>query len=93
MKKVTWFYLTDCPYCKQALKALDALKKEDAKYAEVEIEWVDEQAHLEIADRYDYHAVPCLWVGDEKLYEAHLFETYAECYGKLKTVFDTALAA
>lgn len=91
MKKITWFYLSDCPYCKQACRALAELKKENPKYAQVEINWVDEQAHPEIADRYTYHAVPCLWIGDQKLYEAHLFETYQECYGKVKAVFDEAL--
>ncbi|MBR1672269.1 MAG: glutaredoxin, partial [Fretibacterium sp.] len=32
MKKVTFFYLENCPYCKQARKALDELKAGDARY-------------------------------------------------------------
>ena len=26
MKKITMFYLEDCPYCKNAFKAMDELK-------------------------------------------------------------------
>mgnify|MGYP000851554055 CR=1 FL=1 len=92
MKKITWFYLSDCPYCHQARKALDELKRENPEYKKVEIDWVDEQVHPEIADQYDYHAVPCLWIGQQKMYEAHLFETYEECYGKVKAVLEAAVA-
>lgn len=91
MKKITWFYLEDCPYCKNAKKALAELKEENPAYKDVEIDFIEENAHPDIVDKYDYHAVPCLWIGDEKLYEAHLFEKYDEAKANVQRVLDAAL--
>lgn len=91
MKKVTWFYLEDCPYCKNAKKALAELKEENPTYKDVEIDFIEENAHPEIVDQYDYHAVPCLWIGGDKLYEAHLFEKYDETKSNVKRVLDAAM--
>ena len=54
MKKVTFFYLENCPYCKQARKALDELKAGDARYGTVTMDWIEESDHPDIAERYDY---------------------------------------
>ena len=40
MKKVLAFRLEGCPYCRQAMKAVQELGAEDAKYASVGIDWV-----------------------------------------------------
>ena len=91
MKKITWFYLEDCPYCKNAKKALAELKEENPAYKDVEIDFIEENAHPEIVDQYDYHAVPCLWIGGDKLYEAHLFEKYDETKANVKRVLYAAM--
>lgn len=92
MKKVTCFYLEKCPYCIQAKKALDELIDENPDYGQVEIDWIEESRNPEIIDQYDYYATPSMFIGQEKLYEAYLFETYEECKTHVKGVLDQALA-
>ena len=92
MKKITFFYLEKCPYCKQARRALDELKAEDAKYGTVDMEWVEESQRPDVADRYDYYSVPTMFLGDEKLYEAKPGEKYEECMANVRRVLDAALA-
>lgn len=92
MKTVTFFYLTGCPYCAQARKALDELYGENPAYRQVPIEAIEEEEHPDIADRWDYWAVPSMFVGTGKLYEAHIGERYPECKAKVKAVLDAALA-
>lgn len=91
MKKITAFELAECPYCVQGKKALADLIDENPEYGKVEIEWIEEGAHPEIIANYDYYATPSMFIGKEKLYEAHLFETYEECKGHIKDVLDKAL--
>ena len=74
MKKITYFHLNSCPYCKNANKAIEELRAENPEYIE----------------KYDYHAVPCMWIGDQKIYEAHLFEKYDECKEQVRKVFEAA---
>ena len=81
MKKITYFHLPSCPYCKNANKAIEELRAENPEYKNIEIE---------IIANYDYHAVPCMWIGDQKIYEAHLFEKYAECKEQVRKVFEAA---
>ncbi|MCR5161745.1 MAG: glutaredoxin [Lachnospiraceae bacterium] len=92
MKKVTCFYITTCPYCVQGKKALADLIAENPDYGRVEIEWIEENEHPDIADQYDYYACPSMFIGKEKLYESHLFETYDECKGKIRAVLERAMA-
>lgn len=91
MKKITCFYLEDCPYCVNAKKAIEELKEENKKYKDIEIEWIEENEHPEIIDNYDYHAVPCMFIEENKEYEAHLFEKYEETKESIKKVFDKVL--
>ena len=74
MKKVTYFHLPTCPYCKQADRAIEELTAEHPEYAAVEFERINEYEHPEIADQYDYQCNPCMFIGKEKIYESHLFE-------------------
>ena len=92
MKKLTMFYLEDCGYCAKARKALDELYAEDPRYREVEIEKIEESRHPEVAEQYDYYAVPTFFDGKEKLFEAHLFMSYEEIRDEVKRVLDHALA-
>lgn len=92
MKDITMFYLDDCGYCHKAHQAMDALYKEDPRYKEIPIKKIEESREPEIADQYDYWAVPTYFVGDRKVFEAHIGMSYEDIYDKVKEAFDTALA-
>ena len=70
MKKVTLFYMVGCPYCNNARKAVEELKREDERCAQVDIEWIDERKESALAEQYDYYYVPSIFLGKTKLYEA-----------------------
>ncbi len=89
MEKLTVFYLQNCPYCKKAKEALEELKTENPSYGNVEMEWIEESVHPEIADKYDYYRVPSIFRGNEKLYECDPSHDYDE----IKRQFGLALAA
>lgn len=91
MKNVTLFYLTNCPYCHNAKRALDELFSYDQRYSEIEIKWIEESQESEFAAQYDYYYVPTVYFGDKKLYEADPSEDYADCKLKLKSALDTVL--
>ena len=90
-KKILAFYIDGCPYCRQARKAVDELTHE-TQYEDVQIEWVNENQHPEISERYDYYYVPTMFVDDVKIYEAKRGESYEECRENVKRVFDSSLA-
>ena len=92
MKKVTYFHMDTCPYCIQADRVIEELVREHPEWAAVEFERIDENEHPEIADRYDYYANPSMFIGQEKLYESHLFETKAECRRHIEEFFRRAAA-
>ena len=69
MKKILYFYLSSCPYCRQASQWLDELMGEDPAYRAVEIERFEERRQPEIADLYDYYYVPTFYVDGVKLHE------------------------
>lgn len=93
MQKVTYFHLPSCPYCQQADRILDELIREHPEYAAVEFERINEMEHPEIADRYDYYANPSMFIGTEKIYEAHLFEKPEETRRHVLEVLQRALEA
>jgi len=69
MKKVTMFYLENCPYCKKAFKMIDVLKEENPEYANIQIEAIEESKEVHIAASYDYYLVPTFYIDGFKLYE------------------------
>ncbi|MBQ3644961.1 MAG: thioredoxin family protein [Synergistaceae bacterium] len=89
-KKVLAFYLEGCPYCKQAREALKELISENEKYSSVSFEWVEENQHPEISEKYDYYSVPSMFVDGEKIYEAHRGEKYEECKENVRKVLEAA---
>ncbi|MCI6271594.1 MAG: thioredoxin family protein [Erysipelotrichaceae bacterium] len=91
MEKITCFHLNTCPYCVNAKKAIEELISENSEYSKITVDWIEENEHPEIIEKYDYHAVPCMFVGDKKMYEAYLFETFDHCKQSIKTVFDYVL--
>lgn len=92
MEKLALFYLTDCPYCHNAKRALKELIGEQPSYGKVEIQWIEESEQPDVAERYDYYYVPAVFMGTEKLYEARPMESYAQCREHLRAALDAALA-
>ncbi len=92
MKKITAFYLEGCPYCRQAKEALKELKNENEKYSSVLIEWIEENQHPEISEKYDYYRVPSMFIENEKIYEAHTGEKFDECKENVKKVLEAAMS-
>ena len=93
MKEIKLFYLENCPYCHYAKRALDELAKENPLYGEVNVEWIEESEHPELAGKYDYYYVPTIFAAGKKLYEAHPSEDYAACRKNVKAALDAVLNA
>lgn len=91
MKKVTIFYLADCPYCHSAQRALAELKVEMPEYCEIEVEWIEESRQPDLAKQYDYYYVPSIFNGDKKLYEATPSEDYASIKENVREALQAAL--
>ena len=69
MKKITMFYMKECPHCRKAQQIIDELKASNPDYAALEIEKIEENEHPEIAGEYDYFYVPTFFVDGNKLFE------------------------
>ncbi len=83
--KLTLFYLPGCPHCRLALRLLDELRGENADYARIGIDMIDESAQKALAASYDYFYVPCFFMGKSKLHEGHAERE------DIKRVLDAAL--
>ena len=92
MKQLTLCHLDHCPYCRNARRAIEALKAENPAFEDLEIEWVEESRHPERTQGRDYYYVPTLYDGDRKLYEARPGQDYEEIREHLRAAFDAALA-
>ncbi|MBQ9632618.1 MAG: thioredoxin family protein [Lachnospiraceae bacterium] len=93
MKQLTMFYLEDCGYCAKARKALEELCSENPEYQKIPIQMIEESREPELADQYDYYAVPSFFDRKEKLFEAHLFMSYEDIRNEVRRVLDYALSA
>lgn len=91
MRELTMFYLDDCGYCAKAFQALDELFAEDPAYASIPLKRIEESQEPELADRYDYYAVPSFFIGKEKLFEAHIGMRYEDIKDAVKRCLDAAL--
>jgi len=67
--EILYFYLRGCPYCKMADEYIAELIEENPAFAGVKITKVEEQQNAAFAKTYNYHYVPCLWIGTKKLHE------------------------
>ncbi|WP_196590232.1 glutaredoxin family protein [Pectinatus frisingensis] len=92
MKTITAFYLTDCPYCHKAKKAIKELIMENEDYSAVPIQWHEENEEPDAIKGYEYYYVPSLFIGREKLYEAQPGQSYEEIKKYVKTALDKALS-
>ena len=93
MKEIEIFYLTSCPYCINARRAVEELCAENPAFASIKLNWIEELEHPEIADKYDYYSVPSLFYGDEKLYEAHFTHSYNVIKKHIRSAFEQVLSA
>ena len=91
MRVLTMFYLDDCGYCAKARRALEELYAENPEYREIPIHMIEESMEPELADQYDYYAVPSFFDGKKKLFEAHLFMSYENIRDEIGRVLDYAL--
>lgn len=69
MKKLTMFYLENCPHCRRAYSMIEELKSQYQKYSNVNIELVEESKNVQMASAHDYYYVPAFFLDGEKLFE------------------------
>ena len=89
MKNLTIFYMEGCPYCRMGRQAVEALLEEE-QYAGISVEWVNEKTEADRAAQYDYYYVPSVFLGEEKLFEAHPGDDLAVISAGMKKAFDAA---
>ncbi len=91
MKEVLMFYLESCGYCDKARRALDELFEENPAYRQVPLTRIEESREPELADRYDYYAVPTFFVDGKKIFEARLFMSFEDIKAGTKAALDAAM--
>ena len=91
MKEILGFHLNGCPYCVNAFRAIAELKAGDPAYADISIQWVEDQDAVELFKTHPYEYYPNLWFDLDKQYEAQPGESYAQTKAYIKAVFDKAL--
>lgn len=89
-KKITFFYLPGCPYCKNANKAIEELIQENPAYGSIEIERINELDPPAGISGYNYYYVPSMFIGKEKIYEADPSQGYEDIKESVRTVFEKA---
>ncbi|MCI7094107.1 MAG: thioredoxin family protein [Lachnospiraceae bacterium] len=90
MKAILMFYRDDCGYCDMAFRALKELESAHPEYAEIPFRKVEETQDPVYADKFDYYATPTFYVGDEKIFEAHIGLKYDQMKDEVEKVFRTA---
>ena len=88
MKTLTMIEMAGCPYCANAHRAINALKAEGGAYADVPVEYIDENAEPERTKPYAGIYVPSLFVGGEKYYEAQPGHDYETILAAVRVAFD-----
>ena len=92
MKTIDLFYLTTCPYCINAKKALESLKEENPSYGQIGIRWIEEESVTAFPAWADYYYVPTIFYNEKKLYEAKPGQDYDTIRANIKEALDTVLA-
>ena len=92
MKELEIFFLSDCPYCFNARKALRELMDEQPAYASVIVRWIEERANPEAAKSMDYYYVPSVFYRGKKLYEARPGQGYAEIKANLGNALERVIS-
>ncbi len=92
MMQATIFYMEGCPYCRNAKRALEELVREKPEYAGAKVEWVNEEVYPERTNGYDYYYVPSIFIGKEKLYEAHPGDDYEKIRENVRAALEKAIS-
>ena len=81
-----------CPYCQNALRAIEALRAESSDYAKVEVEHIDENREPEKTKPFagSYYYVPSLFIEGKKYYEAQPGHDYATIHAEVEKAFAAA---
>lgn len=90
-KEILLFSRDDCGYCAKAHKAIAELKAENPAYGTLSLRKVEETREPEFIEKFDYYAVPTLYLDGVKKFEAHIGMGYDEIKDAVKRVFDEAL--
>ena len=90
-KEILLFSRDDCGYCAKAHKAIAELKAENPAYGTLSLREVEETREPEFIEKFDYYAVPTLYLDGVKKIEAHIGMGYDEIKDAVKRVFDEAL--
>ena len=93
MDEIEIFYLTGCPYCDNARRAVTELQREEPGYRALPIRWIEENQEPALADSYDYYRVPSVFFRGEKLYECSPLHGYGAIKAHIRAAFDRALEA
>ena len=73
-------------------ETLKELMAEKPAYQDIKITKIEENEHMDIAEQYDYYAVPSFFIGKEKLFEAHIGMRYEDIKAAVKACLDAALS-
>lgn len=84
-QEVKMMILETCPYCRQAFRMMDELRKENPAFRSVTVDVIDEEREPEKTDGYDYWYVPTFFVGPRKIMEG------VPTLEKIEAVFREAL--
>ena len=71
-KEILLFSRDDCGYCAKAHKAIAELKAENPAYGTLSLREVEETREPEFIEKFDYYAVPTLYLDGVKKFEAHI---------------------
>ena len=93
MREIEIFYLTGCPYCQNARRAVAELVSENPAYGALNLKWIEETEEPALADSRDYFRVPSVFYAGDKLYEASPLQGYESIRESLREAFDRALAS
>ena len=93
MKEIELFYLTCCPYCVNARKAIEELEEEKPIFQEIQVRWIEESKEVELADSRDYYYVPTIFFEGKKLYEAKPDHNYIKIKECIQNAFETVMAS
>lgn len=85
MKKIMYFYLRFCPYCRQADRFIEEIINENENFKNIEIIRIEESKEPKIANSYDYFYVPSFWLDGVKVHEGVVTKE------KVKEIFFQAL--
>lgn len=87
MKEIELFYLTNCPYCRNAEKAIAELLQENPELGKIAVRRIEESREPEAAAGYDYYYVPTFFYNGKKLYEAQPGQDYETIKANVRRVF------